>query len=170
MRRARAVAGAERSEPKRPLGLDVEAVARYRYHVTQEVQMSRRSTEFRPTPFGELIDRKRHEQEKSIRALAREVGVSHVGLGDVIRGKRLTLGQEYWAQLVKALPGLTVEDLQTAAERSQAREIRPWEFEGRKREVAARMAEAADDLESGVFADDDLEEVLKVLLRIRERK
>lgn len=130
--------------------------------------MTSRQTEHRPTPFGLLLEKYRIAGgAKTLRALASEINITHVGLGDVIRGKRLMLSEEYWPALIQALPGLTMEELYEAAERSRAQEIRPWHFEGPKRELAARMAATAHSLDVDELDDEDLHKLLEALRAIR---
>jgi transcriptional regulator with XRE-family HTH domain len=129
-----------------------------------------KSTDYSPTPFGALLSQKRREARKSIRRLATEIGISHVGLGDVERGKRLTLGRAYWPRLVGVLPNLTMDELEAAAERSSSRELRPWEYEGQKRELAARMSQTVDAMNSDRLKADELDELIALLTRIGEQE
>lgn len=111
-------------------------------------------TNYRPTPFGELLDRKRKEKKLTVRALARQLGLSHVAVGNVIRGKTNVLGEQYWPQLIDVLD-VTEWDLVAAASRSSARVLRPWNYDGRRRELAARMAETVNHFDAGDDMDDE---------------
>src|SRR5579883_884013 len=62
--------------------------------------------------FGQYLRAQRIKSGKSLRKVADEIGVSHVFLGEVERGERAPLKRERWPQLVAAIPGVTIVDLE----------------------------------------------------------
>ena len=61
----------------------------------------------RPT-FGKYL---RIEAKKSLRQLARELGISAVYLGEVERGVKPALKRERWPDVLRALPAVSHEEL-----------------------------------------------------------
>ena len=99
-----------------------------------------------PTPFGLLLADHRARCGLSVAALARQVGVTTVAIGDVERGKRHTMGQQLWAALVVALPSLDLDALERAAASSVAVEVRPWLLPPARQPLARRLLIAAGQL------------------------
>jgi transcriptional regulator with XRE-family HTH domain len=64
--------------------------------------------------FGELVHKTRTEAGRSLRSVAGLLGVSHVFLSDVERGRN-RLAPRHWKGLVEALPGLSIEVLAQAS-------------------------------------------------------
>lgn len=65
--------------------------------------------------FGRFLKAHRQQHGVSLRALAEQVGCSHVYLGEVERGVQKTLAEKWWPALIGALPGLTHDDLERRA-------------------------------------------------------
>jgi transcriptional regulator with XRE-family HTH domain len=74
--------------------------------------------------FGRYIRAKRVEAGLSLRDVARSLGVSHVFLGEVERGARPLFPKERWPDLLKAIPGLTMEGLEEAAVNTRPVQLR----------------------------------------------
>jgi len=66
------------------------------------------------TQFGDYIQSHRVAAELSLRAVAAVMGLSHVFLGEVERGRK-TLPESRWAALVRAIPSLSLKGLREAA-------------------------------------------------------
>jgi transcriptional regulator with XRE-family HTH domain len=62
--------------------------------------------------LGHFIRNKRIEAGISLRKAAEMMGVSHVFLGEVERGVRASLSHDRWADLIRAVPTITLEDLE----------------------------------------------------------
>jgi transcriptional regulator with XRE-family HTH domain len=90
------------------------------------------------SPFGEFIKSKRLAAELSLRDVADAVGVSHVYVGEVERGRRRSMPKEHWKALAKAIPGVTEKELRIRAALSAP--LDPSELEGRERDVVVALA------------------------------
>ncbi len=101
-----------------------------------------------PTPFGLLLADHRARCGLSVAALAQQVGVTTVAIGDVERGKRHTLGRQLWAALVVALPSLDLDALERAAASSVAVEVRPWLLPPARQPLARRLLSLLEELPS----------------------
>lgn len=73
--------------------------------------------------FGDYLRSKRLASGMSLRQLADQLGVSHVFLGEVERGVRGGLKRERWDDLVRALPGVSLDDLERQAIAARPLEI-----------------------------------------------
>ncbi|MBK7977860.1 MAG: helix-turn-helix domain-containing protein [Deltaproteobacteria bacterium] len=73
----------------------------------------------KPTPFGRLLRAERKRARFSQAELGKLVGLSHAYLGEVERGARGPFPARYWPALVKALPSLTLAEIERAAAQSQ---------------------------------------------------
>lgn len=118
----------------------------------------------RPTPFGELLTMHRIQNGLSVRDLSVKIDVTTVGIGDVERGKRYMLGREYWPALLQALPTLTMDGLEKAAMMSTVHGVRPFDFDGERRELAARLARTSVNL-----PDLSLDEVRRLISALEEK-
>lgn len=63
-------------------------------------------------PFGIYLRDRRNASELSLREVADRLGISHVYLSEVERGARPPFTKERWADIVAAIPGITLEDLE----------------------------------------------------------
>lgn len=76
------------------------------------------------THFGQYIREERTRHRISLRQLADELGVSHVFLGAVERGKdrpRRLLAEEHWDKLIELVPTITKSKLRRLAELARVR-------------------------------------------------
>jgi transcriptional regulator with XRE-family HTH domain len=64
------------------------------------------------TAFGAYLRTKRIKAGLSLREVARELNVSHVYLGEVERGVRGPLKRERWEDVIRLIPGTSLEDLE----------------------------------------------------------
>jgi transcriptional regulator with XRE-family HTH domain len=112
------------------------------------------------SPFGAYLREVRTASGKSLREVADALGISHVYLGEVERGRRRTLPEKYWAALTEVLPQLSPEELESLASASEP--LDPVAMEGRSREVVVALART---LEEEGMSDDLANELLKILQR-----
>lgn len=77
------------------------------------------------SPLGRLVTSKRMAVGLSVRALARQVGCSHVHLGDLERGQRPLIGEQFWPALATAL-NVSQSEIESAARHSETIQIDPW--------------------------------------------
>lgn len=66
-------------------------------------------------PFGKFIRDRRTEAKLSLRDVAAQLDISHVYLGEVERGVRPPFLRERWPDLIRAIPTITMEQLQRMA-------------------------------------------------------
>lgn len=99
--------------------------------------------------FGRHIRRMREAAGLSLRDVARGVGVSHVYLGEVERGRRGPILRSRWRALTEAIPGLTMADLQRlAVEEAMAQDSEEHApLLAEIRELRARLRLARSDAE-----------------------
>lgn len=114
-----------------------------------------------PSPFGRYVRQKRIEAQKSLRAVAEALGVSHVYLGEIERGRRRMLPEAHWADLIKAVPGITKKELEARA--AESAPIDPVDFEGPARDVVLALARRLD-------SQDLTKKEIKELLGVLERR
>jgi transcriptional regulator with XRE-family HTH domain len=114
------------------------------------------------SPFGAYLREVRVASRKSLREVADALGISHVYLGEVERGRRRTLPEKYWQELIGVLPGLSWEELESFAEASEP--LDPSAMEGRDREVVVALARK---LGEGGMSEDVANQLLRIL-RSRE--
>ena len=110
------------------------------------------------SPFGVYLRERRTAAKKSLRVVATALGITHVYLGEVERGRRRILPEKYWKDLAKIVPGVTVSELRTMAVSSAP--IDPSAVEGPERDVVVALARTLD--EEGL-SDDDAHQILKIL-------
>jgi len=67
-------------------------------------------------PFGSYIREKRVEEDVSMRQAAKHIGVSHVYLSKVERGKVGPLAEKYWDDLLELVPSLDRNKLRFLAQ------------------------------------------------------
>ena len=99
----------------------------------------------RISAFGLVIRRARTDLKMSVRALARQVGCTHVHLGEVERGRRALIGDQYWPKLALVLH-LDLADLEEAAERSKVVELETWTMTASAARFAQSFARRANRL------------------------
>jgi transcriptional regulator with XRE-family HTH domain len=110
------------------------------------------------SPFGAYLREVRTASGKSLREVADALGISHVYLGEVERGRRRTLPEKYWKGLTELLPGVSLEELETLAGASEP--LDPVAMEGRSREVVVALARK---LEEGGMSEDLADQLLNIL-------
>ena len=64
-----------------------------------------------PMYFGAYIRNARIDAGMSLRELAKRLDISHVYIGEIERGVKAALPESRWKKLVKALPAITLKDL-----------------------------------------------------------
>ncbi len=111
------------------------------------------------TPFGDFLRQKRVEAKKSLREIADHLGVSHVYLSQVERGKTTPLTEDKWEKLIEALPEITLEELQELSDQSRPVNLELASLSKERREVGLLLARKLEEL-----PEHDLEEILKILL------
>ena len=67
------------------------------------------------TAFGAYLRMKRIKAGLSLREVARELNISHVYLGEVERGVRGPLKRERWKDILRLIPGISLEELERHA-------------------------------------------------------
>lgn len=100
--------------------------------MTQDITRSNR--------FGAYLRRQRIESGRSLREVAEAVGISHVYLGEVERGVRGPLKPDHWSALVRAIPGLTLEELRSHAEASRPLQLDVADAPARYQNLALALA------------------------------
>jgi transcriptional regulator with XRE-family HTH domain len=110
------------------------------------------------SPFGVYLRDARTSAGKSLREVADALGITHVYLGEVERGRRRVLPDKYWDRLVECLPAMSYNELETLAAASEP--LDPSAMEGSSREVVVALARA---LEGGEMSDDLAKQLLAIL-------
>jgi transcriptional regulator with XRE-family HTH domain len=117
------------------------------------------------SPFGAYLREVRAASGKSLREVADALGISHVYLGEVERGRRRTLPKKYWESLVEVVPAFSRAELESLAGASEP--LNPAAMEGRSREVVVALARK---LEEGAMTDDLANRLLKILQQRESRR
>lgn len=112
------------------------------------------------TPFGDYLRQKRVEARKSLREVADHLGVSHVYLSQIERGKTTPLTEDKWQKLIEILPEVTMEDLDDLSIESRPVHLNLASLSKERREVGLLLARKLE-----VLPEHELEEILKILLR-----
>jgi transcriptional regulator with XRE-family HTH domain len=110
------------------------------------------------SPFGAYLRERRTSAGVSLRSVADELGISHVYLGEVERGRRRLLPDKYWERLSEVVPGITVDELRAMAAASAP--LDPSSVEGPGREVVVALARR---LEEDGLSDDVAGQILRLL-------
>jgi transcriptional regulator with XRE-family HTH domain len=110
------------------------------------------------SPFGAYLRKARIASGKSLREVADALSISHVYLGEVERGRRRILPEKYWGKLVRCIPELSTEELETLAAASEP--LDPATMEGPSREVVVALARK---LEEEGMSDDLATKLLRIL-------
>jgi transcriptional regulator with XRE-family HTH domain len=95
------------------------------------------------SPFGAYLRDARTADKKSLREVADALGITHVYLGEIERGRRRSLPEKYWGRLAEVVPSITMERLQAVAAVSEP--LDPSTMQGRSREVVVALARALED-------------------------
>lgn len=92
-------------------------------------------------PFGTYLREVRLAEKRSLRLVARELGISHVYLSEVERGLMLPLLEKHWDTLLQVLPSLSRDKLAQHAQESRYTRVEfPWEY----RELARALETACN--------------------------
>lgn len=110
--------------------------------------------------FGEYLREKRLAAGISLRKLADDLEITHVYLGEVERGKRRTLPESYWPDLVRRVPGISEAGLRAAADISAKVTIDPADHQGEVRDLAIVLARK---LATGDVSNDKARKMLRIL-------
>ena len=116
----------------------------------------------RRNAFGKYLRQQRVAADISLRGLAKKLGVSHVYLGEVERGKRGPLSEKHWPVLVENVEGITMNDLRVYASNG-----RPVQLNLRNApESQINLVHAlARRIRKANLQEHDVEELLRVLRR-----
>lgn len=112
------------------------------------------------SPFGAYLRQKRAAAGKSLREVAGALAISHVYLGEVERGRRRTLPEKYWEELVALIPGVSLAELRTLAAVSEP--LDPAAMQGPGRDVVVALART---LEEDGMSEDLARRILNVLAK-----
>lgn len=115
------------------------------------------------SPFGVYLREKRVEAGRSLREVADALGISHVYLGEVERGRRRALPHKYWSTLAAEIEGVSVPELRRAAAASEP--LDPAGLDGPSRNVVIALART---LEEDGMSEDLANRLLAILGRDRE--
>ncbi|MGO9454597.1 MAG: helix-turn-helix domain-containing protein [Candidatus Binataceae bacterium] len=113
-----------------------------------------------PTRFGRYVRQQRVAAGRSLREVASALGISHVYLGEVERGVRGPLRPEHWSALLKAVPGLTREELERQAAASRPVEMDIADAPPRYQDLAMALARR---LKNRDLTQSEISRLLKVL-------
>ncbi len=112
------------------------------------------------TPFGKYLRAKRKAGRLSQDELGKAIGVVHSYVSEVERGERPPFDPERWPAIVKALPGVTIADLQRAAAQTRPLEIDLAKSSPVQTDLALAMALA---LRGGTLGDDQAAALLDLV-------
>ena len=111
-----------------------------------------------PSAFGVYLRECRTSASKSLREVATHLGISHVYLGEVERGRRRTLPKRHWNALLEILPEMSKGELQTAV--AQSKPLDASRMEGAERGVVVALARKIE--ENGI-TDEEAKQLLEIL-------
>ena len=115
-----------------------------------------------PTAFGRYVHSKRVAAGLSMRQLAEHLGISHVFLGEVERGRQRKLAEKYWPRLVEVVPGITLSELQATAQASAPISIDPLHLDESSQDLAVTFSRR---LENRDLSSTDIQKLLTILNR-----
>jgi transcriptional regulator with XRE-family HTH domain len=113
-----------------------------------------------PSPFGKYLRAQRKRERYSQGALAKLIGISDAYLSEIERGARAPLSPERWPALVKALPGVTLAELQRTASMTRPLEI---DLAKAPREQAELALALALRIRAGNLAADETANLLELV-------
>lgn len=109
--------------------------------------------------FGAFLQSRRHAAGLSARAVARELGLSHVAYGNAERGQPAVLAEQYWPALLTLYPDVGRSDLERlAAESEKVIEVDVSTLAAEARPYAQEIARSLNRLNS-----QDLHRLLTVI-------
>lgn len=94
----------------------------------------------KPSLFATYLREQRVKAGLSLRALAEVLGVSHVFLGEIERGRQRMLPRHHWDALLTAIPTIDRDTLEQLAVRSVPLHHDPMEMETYEFELAYALA------------------------------
>ncbi|MCB9761506.1 MAG: helix-turn-helix domain-containing protein [Alphaproteobacteria bacterium] len=93
-----------------------------------------------PSPFGLYLRARRLAAGLSLRRVAEAIGVSHVFLGEVERGRVRVLPSRHWDALIAAVPGVDRAELARLADHSVPLSVDPLEMSAHEFDLAFALA------------------------------
>lgn len=114
----------------------------------------------RPSLFAAYLREQRVKAGLSLRALAEALGVSHVFLGEIERGRQRILPRHHWDPLLKAIPAMDRDTLEQLAVRSVPLHHDPMEMETYEFELAFALARR---IRSAGIPEPEAERLLRIL-------
>lgn len=116
----------------------------------------------RTNTFGRLLRERREAAKKSLRQLAKELGISPVYLGEVERGIRATLAQERWPKLLESLPNIQHEELWAWASQDRPIQLNLSTATPEYRDIGHALARRVNDRD---LSRDEIRKLLEILGR-----
>jgi len=110
------------------------------------------------SPFGAYIKQKRIDAGRSLREVADSLGVTHVYLGEVERGRHRTMPEERWKALTMAIPGVTLRELREASDASEL--IDPRELGEQDQRLVISLARR---IKAHSLSDDEYKKLMRIL-------
>jgi len=98
------------------------------------------------TPFGKLLREKRVAAGMSLREVADHIGVSHVYLSQVERGKTTPLTQDKWPKLLELLPSLDEDTLEYLSDVSRPVQLNLSDMPKEKQELGLLLARKLESM------------------------
>ena len=101
------------------------------------------------TPFGQILREQRVSAGLSLREVADHIGVSHVYLSQVERGKTTPLTQDKWPKLLELLPDLNQNQLEDLAAVSRPVQLNLSNMPKQKQELGLLLARKLESMPEG---------------------
>jgi transcriptional regulator with XRE-family HTH domain len=117
--------------------------------------------------FGEYLREKRVEAGLSLRHVAERIGVTHVYLGEIERGKSAPLARKHWGLLMETISGITPDDLETRAAMSKPIKMDLDGAPALYRQLGVRFSQ---NFESRTLTDAQIQAIMDVLDKVNEAK
>lgn len=114
----------------------------------------------KPSLFAAYLRDQRMAAGLSLRALAEVLGVSHVFLGEIERGRQRILPRHHWDALLRAIPEIDRDTLERLAVRSVPLHSDPMEMETHEFELAYTLARRIRD--QGI-PEEEAQRLLRIL-------
>ena len=118
-----------------------------------------------PSAFGAYVREMREKARRSLREIANQLNVSHVYLGEVERGVRGPMDKKHWPKLMKAIPGLTEQNLADTAKLSRPYRFNIPEDRPKYKDLTLAFARRIEDAD---LSDREIERMLSMLRRKEE--
>ena len=111
-----------------------------------------------PSPFGIYLRQRRTAAGKSLREVAAHLGISHVYLGEVERGRRRKLHEHHWDALIEIIGTIAKAELRIVSAQSEPLDAASVEEPGRG--VVLALARKLDE---GGITESEASRLLKIL-------